>query len=281
MLVLLTSAAVVLILVLVLVPNSASAEVSGQGNKISASDSDSGRSDKAHLPPPGKAPVKRKGKPRIVERGRGDRPAEPTVVFKGDRPACVEGGGSYLFGDPHDVRDVSAIPDCPSAAARGNRGRPAPPPPSARDAAFQAWYWETKLPDPSLVTSPPNGAVAGLDLYLSIGGPQELTLDVPALGYVVHLEVASVYDISWGDPQPDGSTLGRAVTTNHPTRGGPYPTGDLRHQYIHRGTATIEVIQKWTARWSANGESGTIADRLATSSTVTIPVQEIQAVITG
>jgi len=71
------------------------------------------------------------------------------------------------------------------------------------------------------------------------------------------------------------------VTTNHPTRGGPYPTGDLRHQYIHRGTATIEVTQKWTAHWSANGESGTIADRLATTATRTIPVQEIQAVITG
>ncbi len=224
--------------------------------------------------------MKRKGKPRIVERGRGDRPAEPTVIFTGDRPPCVEGAGTYLFGDPHDVRDVSAIPDCPGAA-RGNRGRPAPPPPSARDAAFQAWYWETKLPDPRLATSPPDGAVAGLDLYLSIGGPQELTLDVPALGYVVHLEVSSVYDISWGDPQPDGSALGQAVTVNHPTRGGPYPTGDLRHQYIHRGTATIEVIQKWTARWSANGESGIIADRLATSATRTIPVQEIQAVITG
>jgi len=40
-------------------------------------------------------------------------------------------------------------------------------------------------------------------------------------------------------------------------------------------------VQKWTARWSANGESGILADRLATSSTLTVPVQEIQAVITG
>ncbi len=252
----------------------------GHGNTLVGYGTRGGTNDQSRVPPPGKAPAKRKGKPRIVERGRGDRPAAPTVIFNGDRPACVEGGGTYLFGDPHDVRDASPIPDCP-AAARGTRGRPAPPPPSARDAAFQAWYWETKLPDPSLATSPANGAVAGLDLYLSIGGPQELTLDVPALGYLVHLEVSSVYDVSWGDPRPDGTALGQAVTVNHPTRGGPYPTGDLRHQYIHRGSATIEVTQKWTARWSANGESGTIADRLATSSTVTIPVQEIQAVITG
>jgi len=93
--------------------------------------------------------------------------------------------------------------------------------------------------------------------------------------------VTSVYDVHWGDPRPDGSATGRAVTRNHPTQGGLYPVGDLRHQYIDRGEVTIEVVQKWTARWSAEGESGILADRLATSSTVTIPVQEIQAVITG
>lgn len=52
-------------------------------------------------------------------------------------------------------------------------------------------------------------------------------------------------------------------------------------QYIDRGEVTVEVTQKWTGRWSAGGESGVIADRLATSATRTIKVEEIQAVITG
>ncbi len=190
---------------------------------------------------------------------------------------CVEGGFTYIQRFGHDLGDQVTLPDCP-----GPDGKPkVKPPPSARDAAFQAWYWETTLPDPSLATSPPNGAITGLDLYLSVGGPQNLTFDIPALGYMVHLEVSSVYDVWWGDPRPDDSATGRAVTRNHRTQGGPYPTGDLRHQYINRGEVTIEVVQKWTAHWSADGESGTIADRLATSTTRTIPVREIQAIITG
>jgi len=92
--------------------------------------------------------------------------------------------------------------------------------------------------------------------------------------------VSSVYDINWGDPKPDNTDLGRAITKRHPTQGGPYPDGDLRHQYINRGQAKIEVTQRWKAEWSAGGEAGTIADRLGTSANITIPIQEIQAVLT-
>jgi len=229
----------------------------------------------------GKGTKKRGTKPRIVERGSGDKP-EPVrlgVNQDGAYP-CVEGGSSSTVADPLiETPETVTIPDCAAPAGPGQKAQP--PRPSPREAALEAWYWETELPDPSLATSPPNGAITGLDLYLAIGGPQNLTLDVPALGYVVHFEVSSVYDVTWGDPSPDASATGRAVTRNHPTQGGLYPVGDLRHQYIDRGQVTIEVVQKWTARWSANGESGVLADRLATSSTITIPVQEIQAVITG
>jgi len=153
--------------------------------------------------------------------------------------------------------------------------------PTAAEVAAQIWFWETLLPDPSLATSPPDGGITGLDLYLSIGGRQQVTFDVPALGYDVHIEATSVYDVDWGDPRPDSSPHGQAVTEDHPNQGGPYPTGDLRHQYIERGEVTITVTQKWTAQWTAGGESGTIEDRLVTSASRTIPVQEIQAVITG
>jgi len=156
---------------------------------------------------------------------------------------------------------------------------PPPPPPTPAQAAYQAWFWQTTLPDPSPATSPPDGAITGLDCYLAIGGPQTLSLDAAALGFVIHFDITSVYDIDWGDPSPDGSALGRAVTTGHTTRGGPYPTGDLRHQYIQRGSATITVTQRWTATWSGGGESGTIADQLSTTSAITIPVQEIQALL--
>lgn len=144
-----------------------------------------------------------------------------------------------------------------------------------------AAWWETTLPDPTMATSPPDGAITGLDLFLSIRGAQTLSFDVPSLGYVVHLEVTSTYDIDWGDPSPDGSALGAKVTRGHTTQGGPYPNGDLRHQYIERGSVTIAVTQRWTANWTAGGDSGTISDVLYTQASLSMPVQEIVAVVTG
>lgn len=130
-----------------------------------------------------------------------------------------------------------------------------------------------------MATSPPGGAITGLDLYLSIGGSQKLTFDVQSLGYAVHLDVTSTYDVDWGDPSPDASVLGRKVTRGHRTQGGLYPKGDLRHQYIERGPVTIAVTQRWTARWTAGGESGTISDVLYTEASTTLPVEEIVAVL--
>ena len=192
----------------------------------------------------------------------------------------VEGGGTFTMADPLiEIPETITVPDCASPAGPGKKGQP--PRPSAREAALEAWYWETELPDPSLATSPPNGAITGLDLYLAIGGPQNLTIDVPALGYVVHFEISSVYNVTWGDPSPDASATGRAVTRNTPPRAASTPPATCATSTSTAARSTIEVVQKWTARWSANGESGILADRLATSSTLTVPVQEIQAVITG
>lgn len=273
--------ACIIITTVVAFPKMASSkpEELGGANTVSFRDSQGSREAKSLLPPPDKPPPRppKSGGPRIADRVAGAAPPVPALMYFPTGP-CVQGGFTYIQRWGLDLGNQVTLPDCPGAAGST---KAAAPPPSPQDAAFQAWYWETKLPDPSLATSPPDGAITGLDLYLAIGGQQSMTLDVPALGYVVHLEVTSVYDVYWGDPRPDDSATGRAVTRNHPTQGGPYPSGDLRHQYIDRGSVTIEVAQKWTATWSAGGESGTIADRLATSATRTIPVQEIQAVVTG
>ncbi len=259
----------------------ASGDVTGHGNKVEASDERIERIADALAPRPadGRSVVTNRSK---VLRGAGS--GRRAARSRAAAPPCLSGGGGTWSSDPHDGGATwQPMPGCPPAASAGARrsSSSAPPPPTPADAAAQVWYWETILPDPSLATSPPDGAITGLDLYLSIGGPQNLTFDVPALGYAVNLEVSSVYDIDWGDPRPDDSPRGQAVTRDHPTQGGPYPTGDLRHQYIDRGQVTITVTQKWTGRWSAAGESGTIADRLVTTTSRTIPVQEIQAVITG
>jgi hypothetical protein len=255
----------------------AEAGVRGDGDTISADGAKTSRDDGAHSPAPDSPPPSpAAGGPRRAGRGRGDRLPAPIQIYRPGVGTCTINGSSYVLSDA-TIETPEVVNPCP--AAEGSGGAAPRPPPTPLEAAYQAWYWQTKLPSPSLATSPPDGAITGLDLYLSIGGAQTLTYDIPALGYNVHLDVTSVYDVHWGDPRPDTSATGRAVTRNHPTQGGPYPNGDLRHQYIERGTATIEVTQKWTAAWSAGGQSGTIADRLATSATVTIPIQEIQAVL--
>jgi len=195
-----------------------------------------------------------------------------------DTIGLCNGGGNFTL--PGSEQPVGwTLQGCPPGPRKpGGGGRPALP--SPRDAALSVW-WQTTLPDPTMATSPPEGAITGLPLYLQLGGPQTLAFDVASLGHNVHLEVRSTYDIDWGDPSPDRSALGAAVTRSHPSQGGLYPNGDLRHEYIDRGNATITVTQRWTAHWTAGGESGTISDVLYTQATRTIPIQEIQAILTS
>lgn len=201
--------------------------------------------------------------------GGGGPPPPPALHWNASGGACVTGMGGFAFSFAGGRGFISSCGGGGGAAAR----------PSPAEAAYQAWHWQTKLPSPTLSTSPTGGAITGLDLYLSIGGPQALAFDIAALGYTIHLEVTSTYDVDWGDPRPSNENpLGYAVTKGHRTQGGPYPDGDLRHQYIERGTVTIAVIQRWTATWSGGGEAGTIAGRLSTTGTLSIPVQEIVAV---
>ncbi len=279
------SALLVLLCGLLVSAAGSEAAVGGEGNRITADETKDGRSAEAEAPLP-PAPIA--GERVVANRSKllkRKRSTPRHVAPPPPRPPCREGGGGYWDGDPHQpLSEYVTFPDCPDPVTGtrrppGSAGPAAPP--TAAEVAAQIWYWETLLPDPGLATSPPNGAITGLDLYLSIGGPQHLTFDVAALGYDVRIEATSVYDVDWGDPRPDSSPHGEAVTEDHPNQGGPYPTGDLRHQYIDRGEVTITVTQKWTAQWTAGGESGTIEDRLVTSASRTIPVQEIQAIVTG
>lgn len=193
------------------------------------------------------------------------------------------GGGLCTTGPfvviPSGLMGVGSLPSCPAGPA--GSGAPAPPPPTPLEAAYQAWYTEVVLPDPTLATNPTR-AITGLDTFLTVGGPQTVTWSGTALAHQVRLDVSSTYDIDWGDPRPDASQPnGRARITGTTSQGGPWPHGNLRHQYIERGPVTIQVAQRWTAHWSAGGQSGTLADRLLTTSSLVLPVEELQAVVTG
>lgn len=208
--------------------------------------------------------------------GGGVRPSISMVRAGGN---CRTSGilpplGVGRFGEP----GIAGLPICP--ASPGQPAQVAPLPPSAFEAAYYAWIYVIDLPSPT-ASSQPSVGITGLDTFLTIHGQQGMVLDVPALGYNVHFDITSVYDVVWGDPRPDGSTTGAAVTRNHPDQGGPYPHGTLRHQYIERGSATITITQRWSATWSAGGEGGTLPDSVETTGSLSLPIHEIQAVVTG
>jgi hypothetical protein len=213
----------------------------------------------------------------VVVAGSGGRPAIATVRSTGATicrtPGIVPPLGVGRFGEP----SIGGLPFCSSAP-----GQPAPvqPPPTPLEAAYYAWLYVIDLPSPTASTQPSVG-ITGLDTFLTIQGQQGMVLDVPALGYDVHFEISSVYDVDWGDPRPDGTKTGAAVTRNHKDQGGPYPDGTLRHQYIERGAATITITQRWSATWSAAGDGGSLPDSVETTGSLTLPIQEIQAVVTG
>lgn len=97
----------------------------------------------------------------------------PAIIFVAGTGACMSNGNSSLITEP--LLDVAfSLPGCPGSTGRA-AGSPSPPPPTPLEAAYHVWYWETELPSPTLSTSPPNGAITGLDLYLSIGGAQTMT----------------------------------------------------------------------------------------------------------
>jgi hypothetical protein len=157
------------------------------------------------------------------------------------------------------------------------QGSPRPPvQPTPGAAAALAFEQLVTLPQPTM-SIPPGYTVAGLRTYLVIGGPQQLEPGpIDALGYAVTLHITSTYDIDWGEVGPD------RVSTHVTSQGGRgYPDGDVFHVYERKGAYPVTVTQRWTATYEiAGGESGTIADVLATSVSLVLPVRAYQAVVT-
>ncbi|HUF33605.1 MAG TPA: hypothetical protein VMN58_10410 [Acidimicrobiales bacterium] len=145
---------------------------------------------------------------------------------------------------------------------------------SADAAAEHLWRERVTLPAPTLEISP-GRAVTGLPAYLEIGGTQGERLPaMGAFGFAITITTSSTYDIDWGDG---------TVVTGVTSQGGPYPDGEVRHTYRHvDDDNVVTATQRWTATWTATGPdgttSGTIAGVLSTSSTLPLPVGQIQAV---
>lgn len=153
-------------------------------------------------------------------------------------------------------------PDCPR-----NPATPAPPTPGELARSF----WDVRhLPSPTLEVVP-DYAVTGKRVYLTIKGAPTATFTVPnPIGGDVAIAATSRYVVDWGDGTPPTTTT---------SQGGPWPNGDITHVYDGAGsTRTITVTQQWSATWSAPNTAGGALDNLQTLGTLSLRVEQVQAV---
>lgn len=146
--------------------------------------------------------------------------------------------------------------------------RAAPEPAAAADELARG-FWEVRvLPAPTLDVVP-GYALTGKPVYLQIAGPRQRRFDVDnPIGTDVAITATSRYLVEWGD----------GTTTATSSQGGPWPGGDVTHTYTRAAPAvTVTVTQLWEASWSAGAAAGDLAG-LRTSSTLTLPVRQLQAV---
>lgn len=133
-------------------------------------------------------------------------------------------------------------------------------------------FWLATDIDPPAPVADPGRAVVGLKTYLEVGGPDAVSVTDP--DGIVSLSGTPTYTIDWGD----------GTITETTSRGVPYPggPGEITHVYTDAATVTITVAATWTGTWSVTLPSaGTTTGALPAvtrTSTVTMPVDQVQAV---
>ena len=197
-----------------------------------------------------------------------------TLTSRPDGSACYAAGTSsaptgFLIDAvaPADLATTGfGIGLCPGQAA--NAARPTP-----GQAAWQAWKTLVQLPTP-VVAVDVTRAVTGAPITLTSTGPTTLNRRYTVYGYAVTLDITSDQVVDWDEPHPEPARADGTTTTT-------FTSGPVTHQYIDRGHANIRDRQRWTAHWTAGGETGVIADRLVTRAAIPLDIEEIQAVLTS
>jgi hypothetical protein len=122
------------------------------------------------------------------------------------------------------------------------------------------------LPAPTASVAPDATWVVGLPVYLEI----EVGDIPPFPGDAFVVDTTRRLLVDWGDGEEEEEVE---------SLGGPYPDGDVTHEYADAGRYTITVHAEYSSRWRLPGEDtwrplGTV--RL--SDTVEVPVREVQAI---
>ena len=136
-------------------------------------------------------------------------------------------------------------PLCAYRAVRSTRGptRPVINQEEIRSAVTR------QLPAP-LPWMDPRYGVAGLAAFLTTQARLADTMQASSAAGSVHANAEGTVTVDWGDGSP---VLGPTTA-----QGGPWPAGNLRHQYVSPGCYRVTVTVNWLVRYSAAGETGTL-----------------------
>ncbi len=163
-----------------------------------------------------------------------------------------------------DFRDIrQRYPECPPQPGREST------PQTARSYAVEYWR-DVPLPAPRPYIAP-GRAITGMFAYLETRGTTTHTYTEPDTPFGPLTIVASGrYYVDWGDGTHTGP---------HSSEGGPWPDGQITHEYLRVGSYDVVVTERWRATWRFGTEAGTLEELRTVGRIDDFPVQQIQAVV--
>ena len=138
-------------------------------------------------------------------------------------------------------------------------------------SGFAVTFWQqVRLPQPKPYIAP-GRAITGMFAHLETRGTTTHTYSEPDTPFgPLEIVARGKYYVDWGD----GTTTGP-----HSAEGGPWPDGEIKHEYIHIGAYDVVVTERWTAPWSFESALGTLNELRTVGRIDDFPVQQIQAVV--
>ena len=153
------------------------------------------------------------------------------------------------------------------------QGTPAGPAAPAAPAAIAAQFWNSEGENPLMRPSPrirPGYAVTGKTAYLETGGTVAQAFADPTGAGALQIEASGQFWVDWGD--------GTALHGPFDSTGAPYPDGTITHVWADTGSYVVTVYEKWTARWSLAGQTGTLGGLRTVGQIPGFPVKELVSV---
>ena len=175
--------------------------------------------------------------------------------------------------DPSVPDGIYQIPDADFTNVLAFVDRPPCPEPagqavSPRAIAVRHWE-EIPLPKPNPRIAPGWG-ITGKLAYLETNGTTTYTHTSPTPLGELRIVARGRYVVDWGDGEESGP---------HSSEGGPWPEGDITHDYLWAGTYDVVVTERWTATWQIGATGGVLHELETIGRIDDFVVREIQAVV--